>query len=233
MAQLITRGERSGVSVTDYRDLMKTMRQINPALVRQMRKDFRLIAKPIQTGVSKAIPKKPPTSGIHISDPKRTVSGFKPVVVPGRLTWSANPQNGGKKPTHTLVKLPRVRNKFKNGATVSSIARVEVDNAAVVMADMAGKSGKWINKKEVTRPYLYSRSATSTGKHGTKQKLISMRQHRINGQGRGMIQALNKVHKPSRWIYPAAEQELPRIRLQAVGVLAKAYSEINNKLRTK
>lgn len=232
MAKLMTRGERSGVSVTDWRDLVRTLREVDPMLVRQMRKDFRVMAKPTARAVARAIPRKPPTSGIHVNGSK-SVSGFKPVVVPGRLTWGANPQNGNKKPNHVLVKLPRVRSKFKNGQTVSSIARVDVDNAAVVLADMAGKSGKFINKRPMTRPYKYGGGGAQTGKYGTKAQLITMRQHRINGQGYGMINALNKVHKPSRWVWPAAERELPASRLQAIGVLARAYDQINQKLRTK
>jgi len=221
MAQLITRGERSGVTVTDYRDLIRTLRSVDPTLVKQMRKDFRTVAKPLAAGVRNAIPKKPPTSGIHRRDPKQTVSGFKPIVIPGRLTWSANSQNGNKRPNHTLIKLPRVRTKFSNGATVSSIARVDVDNAAVVMADMAGKSRNFINKKPFTREYPYSRSRTGS------------RKHRIHNQGYGMIEALNKNGGPSRFIYPAAESQLPAVRLQAIAVLAQAYNEINQKLRTK
>jgi hypothetical protein len=220
MVQLVSRGNRSGVTVTDYRDLIKTLNKIDPALTRQMRKDFRIVGKPLARAVSQAIPGSAPTSGIHVHGSKN-VSGFKPLTVPGRLTWGANKQNGNKSPKHTLVKLPRVKTSKRGKYTVSSIVRVDVDNAAVVMADMAGASGKYINKRPLTSEYNYSRSAT--GK----------RRHRVNNQGRGMIRALNKVHKPSRWIYPSAEQSLSSIRLQAIGVLGKAYKQINEELRTK
>jgi len=220
MVQLVSRGNRSGVTVTDYRDLIKTLNQIDPILTRQMRKDFRIVGKPLAKGVSNAIPKTHPTSGIHVYGSK-SVSGFKPLTVPGRLTWGANAQNRNKAPNHTLVKLPRVKTRKRGKYTVSSIVRVDVDNAAVVMADMAGASGKYINKRPSTSEYNYSRSAT--GK----------RRHRVNNQGRGMIRALNKIHKPSRWIYPAAENQIGAVRQNAIMVLSKAYALINEELRTK
>jgi hypothetical protein len=233
MAQLISRAGRTGVTIPDYRDLIKTMKTVNPALVTQMRKDFRKVGRPLAREVSRGIPKTPPTSGIHINRPQHTVSGFTPRVVPGRLTWAANRQNRGIKPEHTIVKLPRVRNKFRNGAMVSSIARVDADNAAVVMADMAGKSGKWVNKRSETRPYLYSRSAPSTGKYGTSQRLITTRTHKINGQGKAMIRALNKKGSPSRFIYPAAEKSLPAVRYEAGKVMYQVIQNINQELKMR
>jgi hypothetical protein len=230
MAQLITRDDRSGVLVTDWRDLVKTMKSIDPTLVKQMRKDFRAVGRPTARAVSRAIPNNPPTSGVHKRGSKN-VSGFAPIIVPGRLTWTANSQNGSKKPNHTIVKLPRLRTKFKNGATVSSIVRIDVDNAAVVMADMAGRSGKWVNKRSITRPYHYSRG--NIHQVNSKGGVDRMRQHRINGQGRGMIRALDKIHKPSRWIWPAADAQLPTTRYEAIKVLSKAYNQINQQLRTK
>lgn len=218
MAQLISREGRTGITVPDYRDLIKTMKTVNPELVKQMRKDFRKLGKPLAKEVSRGIPKVPPTSGIHIKRPQATVSGFYPRVVPGRLTWGANKQNRGKKPDHTIVKLPRVRNKFRNGATVSSLVRVDADNAAVVMADMAGRSGKWINKRPITREYDY--------KDGT-------RKHRINGQGLAMIRALNKKGSPSRFIYPAAEKSLPAVRYEAGKIMYEVIQNINQELKMR
>lgn len=229
MVQYISRGQRDGVSIPDYRDLVKTMRQVEPMLLLQMKRDFRAVAKPLVQSVKSGIPKQPPTRGIHISRPQRTPSGFNPRVVPGRLTWGANEQNRNKRVDSVLAKTPRVRTKLRNGATETSIARVQVENAAVVMADMAGKSGAWIGKRSVTRPYRYSRGNVfrATG-NGVEQ----LRQHRINGQGRAMIEALNRKGRGSRFVYPAAESSLPAVRSQALNVLKGGFAKVNMKLRS-
>jgi hypothetical protein len=60
-----------------------------------------------------------------------------------------------------------------------------------------------------------------------------MRQHRINGQGRGMIKALDKRGKPSRFVWPAAESQISTTRYEAIKVLSNAYNQINQQLRTK
>lgn len=225
MVQVISRNNRDGVSIPDYRDLIKTMRQVEPAMITELKRDLRKVAKPLVDSVKSGIPKEPPTSGVHVSRPQNTPSGFSPRVVPGRLTWGANSQNRNKGVRTVLAKTPRVRTKLRNGATETSIARVQVENAAVVMADMAGRSGAWINKRPQTRQYLYSRSASGS------------RSHRINGQGRAMIDALGRSRgarssNASRFVYPAAEASLSFVRYQALNVLKGGFYKVNEKLRS-
>lgn len=221
MAQFIYANGRSGVYVTDYRDLVRVMRQVEPAMLLELKRDFRRVAQPLVKDVKKGIPKSPPTRGVHIKRPQATPSGFNPRVVPGRLTWGANKQNRNKAVTSVLAKTPRVKARFNNNANVTSIARVQVENAAVVMADMAGKSGKWINKKPQTREYLYSRSRSGS------------RIHRVNGQGRAMINALNAAKgQGSRFVYPAAEKAIPGVRYEAERVLQGGFDKLNQKLRS-
>ena len=234
MAKVVTQNNRSGVYISDYRDFIKVMKQVEPDLMKEMRKDFRKIAKPMVRDVKAGIDKQPPTRGIHVKRRSQTVSGFFPKVIPGRLTWGPNSQNGNKKVDSVYTRSPRVKTRLMNGATMTSISRVEVHNAAVVMADMAGKSGKWVNKRPMTRPYKYGGGGTQTGKYGTKAQLVTMRQHRINGQGRAMISALNKSKgKASRFIYPAAEASMPQVRYQALNVLKGGFDKVNMKLRSK
>jgi hypothetical protein len=226
------------LAFTDYKDLIAELRKIDPKYASQLKRDFKKIAGPVRTAVSQAIPKSHPTSGIHIHG-SRSVSGFAPVVVPGRLTWGANTQNGNIKPQHTVIRLTKQKS-FKKLAQYGqmSIVKVEVDNAAVVMADMAGKSKKWINKKAVTRPYRYGGGGTQTGKYGSKAQLIVMRQHRINGQGMGMIKALNrgqgvKQSEASRWIWPTAIQKLPDVQNRIADTIRAANRIINERMKTR
>jgi len=214
------------VAFTDYRDLIKELRKIDPSYATRLRRDFKRIAKPIQASVSKVIPRRHPTSGVHVRGAKN-VSGFKPIVVPGRLSWSANAQNGNVQPKHVTVRLTKQRS-FKKLGTLGkiSIVRVEVDNAAVVMADMAGRSKAYINKRPITREYPYSRSATGS------------RRHRIRNQGIGMINALNRGRNvqqagASRWIWPTANQQLPMVQRQIDAAISDANRLINERMKTR
>lgn len=227
------------VWITDYRDLMRELRKVDSAYASRLKRQFKRVGKPIEKGIKGTIPKKPPTSGIHKLDPKRNVSGFAPKVVPGRLSWGGNIQNGGIAANHTEIQATKQKDWRKAGRFGQlSITRVAVDNAATVMADMAGRSKKWINKKSVTRPYLYSRSVSSTGKYGTQQQLIRMRQHRINNQGIGMIKALDRGRnvqqgKASRWIWPTAERYLPQTKIEIQRLLDEANKYLNERLKTR
>jgi hypothetical protein len=221
--KFVTQGQRSGLYLTDLRDLNRELRMIQPTLVKQMQADFKKIGEPMQADIKKKIPSDPPTSGIHKKRRNNPVSGFAPRVIPGRLTWGANSQNNNI-PVDSVniqsISATKARKAMrKNPKNEASIARLQVNNAAVVMADMAGKSKKYINKRPVTREYPYSRSRTGR------------RVHRINGQGVYMIDALTRRNgKPSRFVWKAAEKSMPKVRMQTRMVLEKAYARINRKL---
>lgn len=219
-------GQTGYLAFTDYKDLIAELRKIEPKYATQLKRDFKKIAAPVRSGISKTIPKSAPTSGIHVNGAKN-VSGFKPLVIPGRLSWGANSQNGNIQPRHTVVRLTKQRS-FRKISQYGqmSIVKVEVDNAAVVMADMAGRSRKYINKTKVTRNYPYSRSATGS------------RRHRVNNQGVGMIKALNRGKRvlqseASRWIWPAANKQLPIVQQKINETIKAANDLINERMKTR
>lgn len=83
------------------------------------------------------------------------------------------------------------------------------------IADMAGRgTGQGRRPKSATRPYPY--------KNGT-------RQHRLNGQGQAMIRNLSA--RPSRYVYPAIEHQLPAIISRVATSLEQAANQINRKLQ--
>lgn len=209
--------DRGGLVVTDYRDIIKELRKIEAGLPKALRTEIKAIAKPVASAVSSNIPASPPTSGVH----KRYggVSGFTPIVIPGRLTWGANSQNGNIKPKTVKFSYRPSRRLRQGKSGFVSLASLEVPNAAVVMADMAGKSNKYTNKRPQTREYPYSRSAT--GK----------RRHKINGQGIAMIRALKR--RPSRYVYPAAERAMPLAVNEASKVVNRYTNIVNNNMRTR
>lgn len=210
--QFITKDGRSGLYITDYNDLIKELNRIQPTLVKQLQKDYRRVAKPVKTAIQSAIPIKPP------------LSGFTPKTQPGRVTWGANYQNRNKDIKDILVQTPSPkkapRTFRRNKTDAASIARLRVENAGVVLADMAGRTGDDINKYAFTREYDYSRSRT--GK----------RKHRINGQGQKMISKLDSRvgRKASRYIYKGVDASRPKAIADSKIVLQKAFSIINKRM---
>ena len=219
MARFVTQGQRSGLYLTDYNDLIKELNRVQPTLVKQLQSDYKRIGKQAAVPVKNAIPSTPPTSGVHRNRPG-SQSGFYPRVKPGRLTWGANSQNKNKSVKSVLVQTPSParakRSMSKNKTTAFSVARLRVDNAGVVLADMAGKTNEFTDKNAVTREYKYSRSKTG------------FRTHRINGQGRAMIRALGG--RPSRFVWPAAVKAMPKVKSESRIVLQRAYSIINKRM---
>lgn len=220
MAKLVVKGGRPGLYITDYEEIIRELNRVQPTLVAQLRKDFRDIAKPVQSEVKSSIPETPPTSGIHRKRKNSYRSGFYPKVIPGRLTWDANSQNGMRKARsvsiQTISASKAKRNMKYNKMSQIAIARLKVDNAATVMADLAGSSRKYINSRPYTREYAYSRSVTGT------------RIHRINGQGVSMIDALRG--KGSRYVWPAANRAIPHTYQRTRMVLNKSLIKINRRL---
>ena len=226
------------VWITDYRDLMRELRKVDRAYAVKLKRDFKRVGKPIQQGIRGTIPKYAPTSGIHVRS-RMSVSGFAPRVVPGRLTWGANPQNGNVPANNAVIQNTKQKDWKKAGRFGKmSVTRIAVDNAATVMADMAGRSKKWLNKKPYTRPYLYSQSTPSTGKYGTQRSLIRTRKHLINGQGIAMIKALDRGKnvqqgKASRWVWPTANKYLPQTKIEIQRLLDQANNHLNERLKTR
>lgn len=140
--------------------------------------------------------------------PVRPITGMTPKTVPGRTAWGAFiPRD------KTQVKADtRIRKRGK------SIVSVWAYSPAVAIADQARVGGRGDGK--LTREYDYSLSPT--GK----------RQHRINGQGRGMVKALETSHlvarkSPSRIVWPAAEKALPAVQAKMMDLIAEESKKIN------
>jgi hypothetical protein len=196
------------VTFTDYKRLITVMRQVEPELVKALRKRYRQIGRPLANDIRKAIPGRAPLSGM--------------VTKVGRLSWSRTMNQS--KPIRSVVIRDRKR---KPGGKYPIVGLVQavVGAAPVGLADMAGRSGAYINSRAVTREYDY----TYTGKYGGK--FLGKRKHRINGQGRIMINRLGG--RGSRYVYPAAEKALPQARVEMQIAVNDAVNDINSKLRRR
>lgn len=140
--------------------------------------------------------------------PVPPITGMYPSVLPGRTNWGAF--------------IPRDKTKVKADTRIrkqgKSIVSVWAYSPAVAIADQARVGGRGDGK--LTREYDYSLSPT--GK----------RRHRVNGQGKGMVKALEKSHfvarkSPSRIIWPAGEKAVPAVQAKMLDLLEKQSKEIN------
>lgn len=175
---------QSEILITDYRDLITALKGLEGEVLREFFKGAKDIAKPVRAGIIKSIPLRAPLSQM------RPAAGG----IPGRLTWGT-----GKPARSATIVANRPKASFK-GKRIS-IVKIVVKSPATIMADMAGKSRAFVNKKAMTEPYAYTR--TLRGKFGSIRKLRTVRRHKINGQGNAMINKLGG--QPSRFVYPGAE----------------------------
>jgi hypothetical protein len=186
-------------SVTQIRELQKRLKSIDPKLRTQLVRDAKAPAEAIVSKVKPAINAVTPLSG----------------MTRGRLNWNSSIDAKGKAHKPDDVKI-QFRTRSSGKSNVTSLVRVRVASPAVVMADMAGRSNNYLDAgykgSGFTKEYSY--------KGGS-------RRHRVNGQGRKMIEKLGG--SASRYVWPAAEQSIPAVKAQIEQVLARAYQTINRK----
>jgi hypothetical protein len=189
-------------SFTDYQRLILVMRQINPKMVRSFRKRQREVGQELVSGIQDSIG----AAKVH--------RGM--VTKVGRLSWSMNKNQSVD--VKSVVIRDRKR-KPRSKYPIIGIIQASTLSAPVAIYDMAGRSGAYINKYSETREYKYTGPSKTPGS----------RKHKINGQGRRMIEMLGK--KASRYVYPGAEKHLPAVQNKMRAVVNDAVNEINSMLR--
>lgn len=191
------------VSVSDYRETVKLLNTLSPTVIKKMRADIRQIAAPAQTAISNNIPSIAPLSGMIR-------------VHHGKKTWDFGA------PAKT-VKFEMRAPKRSAKTTSVTLARLRVTSVGTVIADMAGRSGKYIDRNARTRPYTYRL------RNGQDVE----RTHAINGQGRAMIGKLNQMagRKASRFAWPAFETVGEQIQKRAGEAIKSVIEPFNRKLR--
>jgi hypothetical protein len=196
-------GGRSGVLVTDYNGIVRELRKIDPETLKWMRRESKALAKDLQTAVRDSIPNTPP------------LSGMRPEVIPGRVTWGT-----GKPAKSVLIQTPRTKSK----SAYRSIVRIAVQSAGTVLADMAGASGKYNGARSRTRVYKYSRSKTGSRWHSlTPQQGLNFAMNLDKSKG-------VKQNHASRFVWPAAEQALPAIVDEGQKIVDHAINVINSRM---
>lgn len=117
-------------SSDDVRALNRALREIEPGLVREMRKEIRQIAKPVEQQIKQNIPTEPPLSGMGRGN--------------GRLRWL-----GDVKPQKTSISNAL---RASGRSLTAPLVRITLMSPAVSMADMAGRVNK---SRPISREYEY------------------------------------------------------------------------------
>jgi hypothetical protein len=187
------------VKYVGAKELFQSLQTLEPKIYKELRANIRLLTKDAVSAVKRDVPPVSPFAG-------RRKDGF---THSGRTAWS------GATVTTNITPAQRSR---AFGSTTSNLVAISATGRGgqfgFNILDMAGRgSGRGRRPKTVTRPYAY-RGGTRT--------------HRLNGQGQGMINALNQ--RPSRYFYPAIESELPGIRRGVERVIDLVAAEMNRKI---
>lgn len=188
------------VQVYGVQDTIRTLKTLEPELLKQARKDLRVAAEPMASSIRDYIPNEPPLRGMRHN---------------GRTAW---------KPSNIKIS---IKTDFSKRAFTREQALVKVvvggkkgtpGTAGLQIADMAGRANKV--RKGKTRQY--SRGTASN---------VS---HRLNGQGKAMIDYLNaNWGRASRFVWRAAELHKSTVQTSVLASLDKIAKEFNNKLQVK
>ena len=150
--------------------IVRELNDLEPGLVKQLRKDMVTEIKPLYSLVKRAVESKEPF--IRGFDHSGRTGSRNPVKVTGRAVTT--------------------RRKFNRTSLVS----IRTTSAAVQIADMAGRK--------------------SNGR---------------TESGQAMIARLNAKHGgASRFVYPAIEKEIPKVRQSIIDILGKYTDMVNRKL---
>lgn len=200
-------------SVTQIRELQRSLKSIDPKLRTYLVRDAKKAGEPVQLAVKSAIRQITPLSGL----------------TQGRLNFNASVDAKGKTHKADDVKL-QFRTRSTGRSDTTSLVSVRVQSPAVVMMDMAGKSGRSMGRgykgSGMTREYPYK---GGTRKHRVDGGGIKKpnRNYKFTTQGHALL--ANLGGNASRYAWPAALDKIPAVRKEIELILEKAYTEINRK----
>lgn len=220
---------RMYLQLTDYRALIKELNAIDKQLTSDLRKDFKVIGRGMQTEVKRALPKSYPLGPRKNPKLGGKRSGFDHN---GRLGWGSqarmNLGAGKAYPADSVFVQSPARPKSASRGRTFSLLRLKVNSYATSLADMAGRGGRYTYGVKSRR---YSINLFGKG--------IVQRTHMVNGQGYQLVQALNSGAKGklksdgSRYAWPAAEKSMPVVKTDITNRLQKSYDIINARLAGK
>jgi hypothetical protein len=189
---------RSGVgagdfSVQDVREIQKRLKAIEPRLRTELVRDVKRIARPMESDIKANIPSIAPLSGMAKDR--------------GRLGWGV-----GVPANKTLIQF---RTSAGGKSLTTSLVRIKVSSPATVLADMAGRSGRYVGE----------------GRRNDNASASEKRRNSSPAKGAKFIESLNRAlgSGASRMAWPAAEKSRDAVRVAIEQVLRQAYDRINQR----
>jgi hypothetical protein len=204
----------ANIDAGDVKAMLKRLKDIEPGLVKEYRREIKRIAQPVVNQIKINIPNNPPMSGMGFvikRTSKRTgVTSYS--INEGRLNWLGTGRTDGKgknfRPNDLQVSSAV---KVSGRSATTPIAKIILKSAAVSMSDMAGRKarGKF---GTMSREYTYRK----------RNGEIAKRRHRVNGQGANMIRVLQSRNgSASRFGWPALENQIDKVAREIDVVLQK------------
>lgn len=190
------------------KETLKVLQQVEPETYKQLRKDIRLITAPAVSRIKATVPSVAPLSGM---------------INNGRTQW------GGVKVATNITPAQKSRALGSTTANLVAISSTGPNGAfGFNIADMAGRgSGRGRNPKPVSREYAYKNGTRS---HHLDGNGIKKPKHNYKYSTQGQALIANLPGRPSRYVYPAIESQLPAIISQVAVSIQDAAASINRKL---
>lgn len=190
------------IQLIGVNETLRQLQAVQPEIYKEMVRDVKRIMQPTVSKIEDNVPKVSP-----LISTKRGTNGMnhngRSALVPVKVTPRV---------------MPSSRTNFGTEAKFVTITAESLgDKYGFELIDMAGRgSGRGRRPKNITREYPY--------KGGS-------RQHRLNGQGAGMIRKLDQsAGKGSRYTYPAAEDTFLQVQAEVLRTVDSATAKINRKL---
>lgn len=195
---------RGDLLVTNFREMQAELVKIDKGLRAEMIREAKAVVRPAAADVKSAINAFREPSGTHTN---------------GRLGWNHQmTKRGGR------VRPDKVQIQFRTGRSrdvkVVSLVAIKVPAPMTVIADMSGRSGRYVGAGYQGSGY----SALITKGSVTYR-------YKLNGQGDALIRALNRGGRPSRMVYPAVEKDKPQMQMKISMILTKYANIVNRRYK--
>lgn len=202
------------VDSADVKQMLRTIRKIEPDLVKEFRREIKAIAKPVDDQIKRNIPDTAPMRGM--SGVIRSETG-RYYINEGRLRWDGQ---GNNPPVGKITK-KFAPNKTQISSAIrpsgrsltTSLAKIVLQSAPVSMSDMAGRVNK---SASISRAYTYRK----------RNGEIVVRRHRVTTQGKQMIRNLQGA--ASRYGWSALEGRIDAVAREIDQIVDK-YIRIANR----
>jgi len=191
LKMLLTGATGQPFSVKDIRELQRKLRAIEPSLRTEFLREVKTIGKTPERAIKSAIPNEAPLSGLS-----------KPGAA---LQWGKTKKGTGGAKSTTI----RFRTKAGGKSLTTTLLGIRVNSAASSVADMAGRSGRFVGAgykgSGRSRPIVRTYSDGSQSVSFTRTASKKSGQAFINNLNRGLS------NRPSRMAWKAVEKDLPQI----------------------